>query len=103
MSDVRKGAVQSDIVADVDVEAILFVYWVITLVLCERVWFPVLPFSWKQMWSDISNHAEHSQDVDKVSMCVLTMNMHHSKDRKHCCENWQFILLLFYDWIAETT
>lgn len=62
------------------------------------------PLFLKQMRSDISNHAEHSQDVDKVSMCVLTMNMHHSKDRiKHRCENWQFILLLFYDWIAETT
>lgn len=45
MSDVRKGAVQSDIVADVDVEAILFVYRVITLILCKRVRFPMLPFS----------------------------------------------------------
>lgn len=31
------------------------------------------PLFLKEMRSDISNHAEHSQDVGKVSMCVLTM------------------------------
>lgn len=44
VSDVRQRAVQCDVVAHVDVKAVLFVHRVITLVLCERVRLPLLSF-----------------------------------------------------------
>lgn len=44
VSDVGQRAVQCDVVAHVDVKAVLFVHRVVTLVLCKRVRLPLLPF-----------------------------------------------------------
>lgn len=100
MSDVWKRAVQSDIVADVDVEAVLFVYWVITLILCERVWFAMFPFTWNRSSQTSATILSTLRRLAR-SACVCTnSDTYHQRQKVLLCDVTVYIIL--YGWTAET-